>query len=217
MHSAVETSGGWRRILLTGAALLGWGGLTIQLYLLLIFRWQVEASLIGALVTFFSFFTVLTNTLAATVLTCAVTSRDSAGRRWFLKPAVQTGVTASIVVVGLAYNLLLRHLWHPQGFQWLADELLHDVMPVLFVVYWWCCVRKGTLRWWDGLPWAIYPVVYFAYVLLRGHLIGVYPYPFFDVDKLGYPQVFINAGQILLGFLLVSGGLIGMDRWRGRG
>jgi len=217
MHSAVETSGGWRRILLTGAALLGWGGLTIQLYLLLIFRWQVEASLIGALVTFFSFFTVLTNTLAATVLTCAVTSRDSAGRRWFLKPAVQTGVTASIVVVGLAYNLLLRHLWHPQGFQWLADELLHDVMPVLFVVYWWCCVRKGTLRWWDGLPWAIYPVVYFAYVLLRGHLIGVYPYPFFDVDKLGYPQVFINAGQILLGVLLVSGGLIGMDRWRGRG
>ncbi|RBH56341.1 MULTISPECIES: Pr6Pr family membrane protein [Pseudomonas] len=215
MHGAVQTSGGLRRLLLLGAAFLGWGGLAIQLYLLLIFRWQVEASLIGGVVTFFSFFTVLTNTLAATVLTCAVTSRDSAGRRWFLKPAVQTGVTASIVVVGLAYNLLLRHLWHPQGFQWLADELMHDVMPVLFVVYWWCCVRKGTLRLWDGVPWAIYPVVYFAYVLLRGHLIGVYPYPFFDVDKLGYPQVFINAGQILLGFLLVSGVLIGVDRWRG--
>ncbi len=217
MHRAVQTSGGWRRILLMGAALLGWAGLAIQMYLVLIFRWQVEASLIGGLVTFFSFFTVLTNTLAATVLTCAVTSRDSAGRHWFLRPSVQTGVTASIVVVGLAYNLLLRHLWHPQGFQWLADELLHDVMPLLFVVYWCCWVKKGTLRWWDGLPWAIYPVVYFAYVLLRGHLIGVYPYPFVDVDKLGYPQVFINAGQILLGFLLVSWLLIAVDRWRGRG
>ena len=216
MHRTVQASGGWRRVLLTGAALLGWSGLAIQLYLVLIFRWQVEASLIGGLVTFFSFFTVLTNTLVAAVLTCEVTSRDSAGRRWFLKPSVQTGVTASIVVVGLAYNLLLRHLWHPQGFQWLADELLHDVMPVLCVIYWWGGVKKGTLRPRDGLPWALYPVVYFAYVLLRGQLIGVYPYPFVDVDKLGYPQVFINAGQIFLGFLLVSGVLIALDGWRGR-
>lgn len=217
MHSAVETSGGWRRILLTGAALLGWGGLTIQLYLLLIFRWQVEASLIGALVTFFSFFTVLTNTLAATVLTCAVTSRDSAGRRWFLKPAVQTGVTASIVVVGLAYNLLLRHLWHPQGFQWLADELLHDVMPVLFVIYWWFCVPKGTLQWSDVWPWLIYPAVYFVYALVRGYFVGSYPYPFIDVGQLGYSQVLINALMVLVVFVVISLVLVALDRWKGKG
>jgi hypothetical protein len=27
--------------------------------------------------------------------------------------------------------LLLRHLWQPQGPQWVADELLHDVMRLL--------------------------------------------------------------------------------------
>jgi hypothetical protein len=41
---------------------------------------------------------------------------------------------------------LLRHLWHPQGWQFIADELLHDVMPLLFLGYWWFCVPKGTLR-----------------------------------------------------------------------
>jgi len=199
------------------AAVLGWFALILQLYVILMSRWQGDKSLLGGVDIFFSYFTVLTNILVAIVLTCAATSGDSPLRRFFLKPTVQTGVAAAIVLVGLAYSLLLRNTWNPEGLQWVADELLHDVMPVLFVVYWWCCVRKGTLRLWDGLPWAIYPVVYFAYVLLRGHLIGVYPYPFFDVDKLGYPQVFINAGQILLGVLLVSGGLIGMDRWRGRG
>ncbi|QXI27544.1 Pr6Pr family membrane protein [Pseudomonas vanderleydeniana] len=204
------------RMALLAAAVLGWVGLGIQMYLILIARWQAGASLMGGLVTFFSFFTVLTNTLVAVVLTCEVTSRDSVGRRFFLKPAVRTAIVANIVVVGLAYNLLLRPLWHPQGFQWLADELLHDVMPLLFVVYWWRCVPKGDLRFSQVLPWLIYPLVYFAYVLLRGHLIGAYPYPFVDVDRLGYPQVFINAGRILLGFLLVSLVLIGVDRGCGR-
>ncbi|WP_273820096.1 Pr6Pr family membrane protein [Pseudomonas asplenii] len=204
------------RAVLLAAAVLGWSGLGIQMYLILISRWQAGASLLGGLITFFSFFTVLTNTLVAVVLTCEVTSRDSWGRRFFLKPSVRTAIVANIVVVGLAYSLLLRSLWHPQGFQWLADELLHDVMPALFVVYWWVCVPKGRLRFPQVLAWLAYPLVYFAYVLLRGHLIGAYPYPFVDVDRLGYPQVFVNAGQILLGFVLVSLLLIGMDRWGGR-
>lgn len=201
---------------LLAAAALGWSGLAMQMYLILIARWQTGASLLGGLVTFFSFFTVLTNTLVAVVLTCEVTSRDSAWRRFFLRPSVRTAIVANIVVVGLGYSLLLRPLWHPQGFQWLADELLHDVMPVLFVIYWWGCVPKGTLRLWQVLPWLVYPLVYFGYVLLRGHLIGAYPYPFIDVDRLSYPQVLVNAGQILLGFVLVALVLIGVDRWRGR-
>ncbi|MCY1177945.1 hypothetical protein D9M73_182750 [compost metagenome] len=166
--------------------------------------------------SFFSYFTVLSNTLVATVLTCAATSRESAARRWFLQPWVSSGIAVSIVVVSLAYNLLLRHLWHPEGWQWLADELLHDVMPLLFLVYWWRCVPKGRLRVGHIGLWVIYPLVYFAYSLLRGHVLAVYPYPFIDVEKLGYPQVFINAGGLLAGFVLIALLLIGWDRWLGR-
>ncbi|WP_207286053.1 Pr6Pr family membrane protein [Pseudomonas sp. FW300-N2A2] len=203
-----------RRRFVAVAAVLGWAGLSIQLYLIFYSRWTLGASLLGGLVSFFSYFTVLSNTLVATVLTCALTSRESAARRWFLLPWVSGGIAVSIAVVGLAYNILLRHLWHPDGWQWLADELMHDVMPLLFLAWWWLCVPKGTLRLRHIALWVIYPLLYFAYALLRGHLLAVYPYPFIDVDKLGYPQVFVNAGGLLAGFVVIALLVIALDRWR---
>ncbi|BCX66362.1 Pr6Pr family membrane protein [Pseudomonas izuensis] len=205
-----------RRRFVAVAAILGWAGLSIQMYLIFHSRWTLAASLLGGLVSFFSYFTVLSNTLVATVLTCELTARESAARRWFLQPWVSSGIAVSIAVVGLVYSLLLRHLWHPEGWQWLADELLHDVMPLLFLVYWWCWVRKGTLRLRHIALWMIYPLVYFAYSMLRGHLLATYPYPFIDVGKLGYPQVFVNAAGLLAGFVLIGLIAVGLDRHRSR-
>jgi len=196
----------------TAAALAGWVGLAIQQYLIFYSRWSTGASLLGGLVNFFSFFTVLTNTLVVVVLSYAVVDRDSAAKRFFLAPRVSSAIAVSIVLVSLAYNLLLRHLWQPEGFQFIADELLHDVMPLLFVVYWWRCVPKGTLQCKHIGLWVLYPLVYFAYVLLRGDLLGQYQYPFFDVGTLGYPQVFVNAGGILAGFVLIALAVGGLDK-----
>lgn len=201
-----------RRRFIAVAAILGWAGLSIQLYLILYSRWSIEASLVGGLMSFFSFFTVLSNTLAATVFTCEWTSRPSALRRWFLQPWVAGAVAVSMAVVGLTYSVLLRHLWHPEGWQLVADELLHDVMPLLFLGYWWWCVPKGALRLRHIGLWVIYPLLYFGYSLLRGHELAVYPYPFIDVDKLGYPQVFLNAAGLLAVFVLISLAVIGLDR-----
>ena len=194
------------------AALAGWAGLAIQQYLIFYSRWSTGASLLGGLINFFSFFTVLTNTLVVVVLSYALVSRDSTAKRFFLAPPVSSAIAASIVVVSLAYNVLLRHLWSPEGFQFVADELLHDVMPVLFLIYWWRYVPKGMLRFKHIGAWVIYPLVYFAYVLLRGHLLGQYQYPFIDVATLGYPQVFVNAGGILAGFVLTALAVLGLDR-----
>ena len=197
---------------IAATALAGWVGLAIQQYLIFYSRWSTGASLLGGLVNFFSFFTVLTNTLVVVVLSYAVVDRDSAAKRFFLAPRVSSAIVASIVLVSLAYNLLLRHLWQPEGFQFIADELLHDVMPLLFVVYWWRCVPKGTLQCKHIGLWVLYPLVYFAYVLLRGDLLGQYQYPFFDVGTLGYPQVFVNAGGILAGFVLIALAVVGLDK-----
>jgi hypothetical protein len=194
------------------AALAGWVGLVIQQYLIFYSRWEAGASLLGGLINFFSFFTVLTNTLAVVVLSYAWVNRDSPAKRVFLAPSVSSGIAVSIVVVGLAYNLLLRHLWQPEGFQFIADELLHDVMPVLFALYWWWYVPKGHLRFKHIGLWVIYPLVYFAYALLRGDLLGQYQYPFIDVGTLGYPQVFVNAGGILAGFVLIALAVLGLDK-----
>ncbi len=197
---------------IAATALAGWVGLAIQQYLIFYSRWSSGASLLGGLINFFSFFTVLTNTLAVVVLSYALVQRDSAAKRFFLRPAISSGITVSILVVGLDYRLLLRHLWQPEGFQLIADELLHDVMPVLFLIYWWRCVPKGSLRLKHIGAWMIYPLVYFAYALLRGDLLGQYQYPFIDVATLGYPQVFVNAGGILAGFVLIALAVVGLDK-----
>jgi hypothetical protein len=85
-------------------------------------------------------------------------------------------------------------------------------MPVLFALYWWRCVPKGQLRLTHIGLWVIYPLVYFGYALLRGDLLGQYQYPFIDVSTLGYPQVFVNAGGILAGFVLIALLVVGMDK-----
>ncbi|QXW43957.1 Pr6Pr family membrane protein [Pseudomonas amygdali] len=215
MHREHSTAQGQRYYTLV-AACLGWSGLVIQLYLIFIGRYADHASLLGGLVRFLSFFTVLTNTLAAVALSCVLTSRQSAGHRFFRHPVVCGGIAVSIALVGIAYNILLRHLWHPQGWQWVADELLHDIMPLAFVLYWWLYVPKGALRLSHVPLWAIYPIIYFAYVLLRGHMLGDYLYPFIDVGTIGFPKAFINALGVLLGFVFVGLLLLGVDKWAAR-
>ena len=44
----------------------------------------------------------------------------------------------------------------------------------------------------------ILPLVWLAYTLVRGVVIGAYPYPFIDVVRLGYGQVAINVGAIVV-------------------
>ena len=214
--TAMGLSEARQRMLCRLAAILGWTGLAIQLDLVLFARWTLGASLVGGLVAYFSLFTILSNTLAATVLTFAAGTRNATGKGFFLQPWVSSGIAVSIIVVGVAYSLLLRQLWQPQGLQWLANEVLHDIMPVLFTLYWWFCVPKGSLRLSHIGLWVLYPALYFAYILLRGDLLGTYPYPFVDVETLGYAQVFVNACGILAGFVLVALVVVGLDRWRGR-
>lgn len=64
--------------------------------------------------------------------------------------------------------------------------------------------------------WAMYPVGYFAYVLLRGNMIGDYIYPFIDVGTLGFLKAFSNALGVLLGFVLIALLLVGIDTWAAR-
>jgi len=200
------------RLVVLAVACVAWFGLGLQLYLILFARWREQASLLGGLMTFLSFFTVLSNTLAAGALTAAVTARQGKVARWFRQPWVMAGATTSIVLVGIAYSLLLRNLWDPRGWQWLANEILHDVMPVVFLGYWLGWVPKGHLRIWHLPLWALYPIGYFAFILVRGATLGVYPYPFVDVLKLGYWRAWMNAFGVLGGFLLIGGLVILADR-----
>ena len=58
-------------------------------------------------------------------------------------------ITASIIIVEMVYNVLLRQLWQPEGVNLILDIVLHDIMPVSFVLFWWFNVPKDNLRWTD--------------------------------------------------------------------
>ena len=195
------------------AAAIAWAMLLLQFGLSIQISWRNGHSAWHGAWMYFAFFTILTNLLAAFALAAAAW-RGSATA--LSSPNTVTGIAASIVLVGIAYNLLLRNVWNPQGLQLLADVTLHDITPVLFVGWWWLVAAEHPLRYAEIFRWAWYPVVYFVYAMLRGAVSGFYPYPFIDVPTLGVVQVIVNALAILAGFFAIAALLVAIARLRTR-
>ncbi|BBF66584.1 MULTISPECIES: Pr6Pr family membrane protein [Acidithiobacillus] len=202
--------------LVATSAALGWMALALQFALSLQLSIAHGKGVLGGLVIYFSFFTILTNLLVALALTASLLPVRSGVIEFLTRPGVNTGIAASIALVGIAYALLLQHLWHPEGLQLVADMLLHYVMPSLFLVYWWVAVPRGDVRWTSVFAWMLYPVLYFLYAMTRGALSGVYPYPFINAAELGYEQALANAFGVLAGFIVLALLLVVMGRFKGR-
>ena len=175
------------------AALLGWLALALQLLLSIQLSVANGQGALAGVWTYLGYFTILTNVLVALALTADVRGPRGAVSRFFTRPDVHTAIAMSIVIVAAIYNLMLRQLWQPHGWQIVADNTLHVVMPALFLLYWWLAVPKATLRWPQVIVWQLYPAAYFAYVLARGAVDHWYPYPFLDVTKLGYLLVLVDG------------------------
>ena len=166
----------------------------------------------GSIANFLSYFTVLCNLLVAVSLTVLILMPSAKAGRFFSTLSVQTAIALYIFIVGLVYNLVLRGIWAPTGWQLVVDNLLHVVVPLLYVLYWALFRPKGSLQWRDGLYWLLFPLAYLLYSLIRGPLVQWYPYPFLDVAKLGYEKVLINILLMLALFLAAGLALIAANR-----
>jgi len=206
MPSATKT---WAAI----SAVTGWFALLLQLYLIIINR---TASVPETIVRYFSYFTILTNIVVAISFTAVYIKGIAATGSFITKPKTLTATTVYITIVGLIYNLILRFQWAPQGWAKLADELLHSVIPVLFIVFWLQFVPKQNLQWKNILPWLLYPLVYLGYTLLRGYFVQWYPYPFTDVTTLGYSKVLLNSAMVCSTFIFFSLLFVGIAKITGR-
>ena len=89
---------------------------------------------------------------------------------------------------------------------------MHYVVPFLYLFWWAVLLPHGTLVWRDALRWLLFPLVFLAWTLLRGAVVHEYPYPFVDVDNLGYGAVLINS--LLVGgvFVVLGLGFVAIDR-----
>ena len=184
------------------AAAIGWIALILQLYLIINNR---TASIPETLLRYFGFFTILTNILVAVSLTMVYLKGISENRHFLTRPKTLTATAVYITIVGLIYNVILRFQWAPQGLAKLVDELLHSVIPVLFIFFRIKFVPKQSIQWKSILSWLIYPLVYLGYTLLRGSFAAWYPYPFINVTELGgYSKVLMNSIMVTVAFLVIA-------------
>lgn len=199
-----------RNIYLTALSIAVWVALAGQLYLIIQNR---TAPIISTIIRYISFFTILTNLLVALCATTLLLGKNNNGLNFFSRRKTITAIAVYITIVGLVYNLVLRFLWQPQGFQLIVDELLHSVVPLLFIFYWLFFVPRAGLKVKDILPWLLYPSLYLIHTLIRGAITGLYPYPFIDVVQLGYNKVLFNSGMLVIVFIVFSLLYVALDRF----
>ena len=194
-----------RRAYAAGVALVAWAALAAQLWLTVgVVLAQGRGFMMG-LIVFFGFFTVLTNLLAALVMTAHAAGLGYAAFRHAASPVVMITTAAAITMVGSIYFLILRHLWKPEGAQFWADVALHYFIPALVVIFWVWTVPARSIRWKDTPRLFIYPLVYLVYVFVRGEMIQLYPYPFIDVLAIGYRAALLNSAGMMLAYASVVG------------
>ena len=184
----------------------------------LIVRIALEVDNLGgfgeALVSVLRFFTIWTNILLACI--CLWLARVIAGDWTMSQISLATASTLFIVFVGVIYHLLLSATHEPQGVQFYTNLLFHYLIPGGMLAVWLTLVPKGRLLFRSAVLWLSFPLAYLVFALIRGEVLGDYPYFFIDVGKYGYPQVLLNAAGFTMVLLVLGSALIGFDRLLGR-
>ncbi|HMH22866.1 MAG TPA: Pr6Pr family membrane protein [Puia sp.] len=202
-----------KQVWLAILAISAWFALIAQFYIIV---HSAAAELPELITRYFTFFTILTNILVSIYCTVMLLSPGSRLGRFFSRLTTVTAITFYIVIVGATYNIILRSLWNPQGLQRLVDELLHSVVPLLFLLYWLIFIPKAGLQWKNIFPWMAYPLIYIIVILIRGSFSGWYPYPFLDVTALGLSKVLLHSVLFTAVFFILALLFVGVAKKIGR-
>lgn len=166
------------------------------------------------LIDWIGYFTILSNITVAVVMTVLAsrpelfTRRTAGGAIW---RALRLDSVVMIIVTGIVYNLLLA-TGGKTGWDALSNALLHVIIPILTVLVWAIAGPRRILSFstiWLSL---VLPILWAIYTLIRGAVIGAYPYPFFDVITNGYASVLTFIAVILVFAVLIDLALLGIDR-----
>lgn len=153
----------------------------------------------GAVVDFFSYFTIESNVLAVVVLLVGgLLDPRSTGWAYF-----RGAVTLYMTITGIVYAALLSDVDVQLTTPWINDTL-HRYVPLLLLLDWlvnppWPAVSRRA-----ALGWLAFPLAYFAYSLLRGPLVDWYPYPFLDPRPDGYLTVAVTAVVLAAGMAVLA-------------
>lgn len=151
---------------------------------------------------FFSFFTVESNMMAVGTLlvgSIAAATGFTSRRLDVVRGAVALYMTAVLLLfVVLLSNRPANEL---TAVPW-DNTVLHYIMPVAVLLDWLLSGRAVAVGFRQALPWLAVPLAYAVYTLVRGSLVGFYPYPFFNPSLHGYPGVLLTC--LAIGLFLTA-------------
>jgi hypothetical protein len=93
-----------------------------------------------------------------------------------------------------------------------SGVLLHRIVPIVGVLGWLIYGPRGLTSHRLAALMMLFPADYMVFVLIRGATDGWYPYPFADVNSLGYGRVTGNAFWISVLFFAFAMGAHALDQ-----
>jgi len=175
------------------------------------------AEIVVRTIRFFSFMTILTNTLVALTYILPIVFPSSKAGSFFAKPNTQSAVLVYILIVCAGYHLLLANIWKPEGLQYWVDKSLHYYVPAIYLIFYLVFGKKGTLAYNNIFEWLIYPFVYLVYAITRGLIVDDYPYPFLDLDKHTASRVLSIVAVLFAAYILLSLLVVTFDKTISKG
>lgn len=158
---------------------------------------------------FVAYFTIESNLLVA--VAAVALARDPA-RDGTAFRVVRLAGTVGITITAVVHFVLLRPLLDLGGLDYLADKLLHMVVPALAVVGWLVFGPRPRVTARVVRLALLFPVGWAAWTLAFGAVDGWYPYPFLDPDEKGWPAVLVAVVGITVLFLALFAAAARYDR-----
>ena len=97
-----------------------------------------------------------------------------------------------------------------------VGESVHPAGPALVVATWAIFGPRGWFKPSHIVTALAIPIEWLLYSLLRGAVIGAYPYPFVDVLEYGYGPVLTTVAMIVAFGMFLGALFFGLDRLLGR-
>ena len=165
------------------------------------------------LVNYFSYFTILSNVIGATLLLvgAAAWRATRSGRMDLLRGGAVVYLTVTFIV----FALLLSNTDVDLAIPW-VNSVLHEIIPVVIVIDWLIDPPSVRLTQRQGLLWLSFPAAWIVYVLIRGAIFGKYPYPFLDPANGGYASVAVYCVGILVLMVAVCATVVWVGDWARR-
>ena len=158
----------------------------------------------------FAFFTIQSNIIVG--VTCLLLALRLERSSELFRMFRLSGVVA-IFITGLVYHTLLAGLVDVHGWAAVCNQMLHTAVPLLGVLGWLLFGPRGLISWRTVALAFVFPLGWLAFTMIRGAAIHWYPYPFIDVDDLGYARVAVNAVVVAALFFALAAAAYGFDRW----